>query len=230
MNATVAVASLVPAVALSAETAAQMMPGQTRIAKLHAKLQELKAEYQRWGAKADALKAEVESQMPAPHPSIVNTPENRADVITQWSDNGRAFHWTTIGAAQRAADKRLEEYAWDAANGFDTGIPEEIAELEARRDRLKARIPLAEAYQEELRRRLDGTDYPAINEQMEAIAAEEGRVLTCIERSRPKSRGDIEIKLAMLDADSGINDDELPVGCLVRDLRHLLKNPAILAA
>jgi hypothetical protein len=109
--------------------------------------------------------------------------------------------------------------AWDTSTTRKAIEPFRFPEHERERHELTTH------YDDERRRRLGETNYEAINEQLDAIAARQGELTHIIENSRPRTRGDIEIKLAVV---AELDEDREHPNPLAKDLKHLLAKPAVL--
>jgi hypothetical protein len=70
-------------------------------------------------------------------------------------------------------------------------------------------------------------ELPGLYKRSEELCEPIGRLESLIERSPIKSREDVEIKLALYEADPDCADD---VASWVRDLQILLSDPSILTA
>jgi hypothetical protein len=210
----VASAAALPALAVPAMAALPVKP--TRIAKLWAAMQEAKRVYEASNPLIERIEAEVESQLPEPHPSIANIPENFCDGV-EWDnyyEGKRSIH----NSAFYPAIKRVREEIEDR--------PDNLPELQARLARLEAREKLAEEYDELRRKAQNKTKLRGLYEEHDELIEPVARLQSIIEKAPPKSRGDLEMKLAIYADHCDDNDD---VGNpMLRDLRLLLNNPSVL--
>ena len=224
-----------PALALPAVAALPSKP--TRIAKLWAEYKDAQREYRKLSAIIEAKERAFELTLPEPHPLIANTPENLKLGIKQHSSdvfrqNIRWHQFVSLGAnSERTLHCHAGDQAMAAQRGDQDYKPfwteEQIAEHQANCDELRPRVALAQEYDKERSRLLEETDIPALHQELEDWSEYEGRPMTLIERSRPRTRGDIEIKLALIKENHFEYDER---SYLFDDLKHLLAKPSILTA
>ena len=173
----------------------------------------------------EKVDGEIEHQMPAPHPSIVYSPENDADGL-QWQfppAKPEAHIWSRYIEGELCKVEYMEVRWADAARMQELGVPLPVLteERAALRDRLEARMKLSEDYEEQktwLRKQLR---WPELIKRQEKISSREAAIEARIEAARPMTRADLELKLAMYDN----NSHEVFADYLIRDFRRLLDQP-----
>jgi hypothetical protein len=222
----------VPASALPLEPIkTKRAPAQTPIAKLWREHKALTCEYNRLSKVAATLEAVLETQLPAPHPSIVYSPEQEADgLVWKWPEREPAkfIHPVSI-------ENKMSEVAWGSlkerlsvelfnlivkTHAEEYGGPQLTGEQAALYRRLQARLELARAY--EKRQRSASAEIG-----LEKIADWRFDIKWRLLEAQPQAHSDMTMKLPLYkEADEG-GAEVVPY--LMRDLRVMLKNPAVFA-
>ena len=221
----------VPAPPAEATPAAPIGP--TQIDRLWKQLQATKREYGRLERVRRKLEAEVDRQMPTPHPSIMYGPEQEADGL-KWpiedrpppdkfiwphfirAELRRAKYGTIVDEVPPARIDTLEKFDGPSLTGDQAALVE----------RLTARLRLSERYQRKLRRVQETVGWTAIVEKMDKVADRQSTIEGRIASAKLVTRSDMARKLALYDD----YDGEFYGKEIVRDLRRLFQTQTTLAA
>jgi hypothetical protein len=208
--------------------------GPTQIDRLWKQRQDAIREDARLEKRMAELEAEVDRQMPAPHPSILYSPEQEADGL-KWPVEGRPpsdkFIWPLYieGALDRVNcdyDGIVTVGVAEAIEKVAGGLPKLSADKEALRDRLVARLKLSKQYMRKWRRVQAKAGVTALYEKMDAATSYQGDLEERISRAKPVTRADMARKLALYDH----YKREFYGEEIIRDMRKLFAGKITLAA
>lgn len=201
--------------------------GPTKIDRLWKQLQATKREYGRLEKVCRKLEAEVDGQMPAPHPSILYGPEQEADGL-KWPIEDRPPRDKFIWPHFIRAELRRAKYGI-IADEVPPAMMDTLDKLggpSLTGDRLTARLRLSERYQRQWKRVKTRVGLTAIYEKMDASSNYQGDLEERISAAKPVTRADVAKKLALYDH----YDGEFYGKEIVRDLRRLFQTQTTLAA
>jgi hypothetical protein len=228
------VATAIPAVAAVPVVAVEppaVPTGPTEIERLWEKRAALIRQYEERTKTSKALARERDRRMPAPHPSIVYSPENAADGLERVTRRCRdPFIWpihieSALNRAKYGLDCVLtfdEVYAAAKAGGAPM-----TAERTALCDRLTARLDLSQRYLQNYRQNEKKIGFTANDKKIERLLTRKGNIEDRILWLEPVTRADIQKKLAIHD-DYG-DDPGWTVRPILGDLRRLFEEQTTLA-
>jgi hypothetical protein len=206
--------------------------GPTRIERLWKKRQAAKREYDRLRKICRKLEAEVDRQMPAPHPSIMYGPEQEADglkpavprIVEVDKFIRPLYIQGPLNRAKYGPIAALGQKMVDALDQCDEPVTE--GEQAALVERLKTRLQLSQRYERKLRRVQEKVGVTAIRKKMDAACDLQTEIEWRISAAKPVTRADMARKFALYD----YYDGEFHGEEILRDLRRLFQGQATLAA
>jgi hypothetical protein len=242
-----------PTKAAAAPDAAAMP---TPIAALWKDHKRLRRKYQALCRQEDQLEAKVLDVMPKPHPSITESPENDAfGLKLLYPGHGNRLHgyiWSAIiereihnvmlahyyavvrpgvppfdWNAPMSAPGVQEAFEWLGAHDDDPLLLPLTPEQTARVVDLRARLKLADEYEEKILRVRAELGLPGLGRSREKVVDKLSRIEGRILKLPAQTIGDTRIKLALFQRDANQFDGTDPAAeSIIRDMRRMLKQQA----